>query len=260
MTARTRRNARLLRVRDGFHISRKPIVGPAAEHHAHYVGDSVQLPRGDGPPILFAIARDPHTVFASWSIDWQSAFKKTGPVNRQVHLRVCRADGLEAVRVVVEPMAPGHYVTRSDLDGPYRLEIGYYQPADVWHSIATSNEVSMPVDRIAEQRDVDVATVPLHLTFQQLHELLSAKTGATCATEISKFQRQVFSKSQEALTKNERKVLEKLGLSVSELEISRRNFNKANCDKLARRARALVSTYSTSPSCGFEAAVASAVS
>jgi len=250
MTARMRRNARVVRLRDGFHISRKPIVRPATGHHAHYAADAVRLPRGDGPPILFAIARDPRTIFASWSVDWQSAFEKNIPVNRQVHLRVCRADGLEEMRVVVEPMASTQYVTRSDLDGPYRLEIGYYQPADVWHLIATSNEVLMPSDRIAEYGDLDVATVPLHLRFQQLHELFGAKTAGTCATEISKFQKKVLSKAQEALTTDERQLLAKLGVSLSDIEISRRNFSKSHRDKFARRVRTLVTADSTSPTSG----------
>lgn len=254
-------NTRALKRHDGFHISRRPIVRRETQDHAHYVADPVELPHAYGPPILFAIARDPHTIFASWSIDWQSTFEKATPVNRRVHLRVCRADGMEEMRVAVEPMASSHYVTMSNLHGPYRLEIGYYQPADVWHSIANSSDVLMPPDRIADQADVDhLAAVPLHLKFQSLLDVLGAKTDAPCAIEMSKFQKQILSKRHEALTADEQKILENLGVSLSEIEIARHKFSQDDCEKLARRTRALVGAGSTSPSRGFEAAVASAVS
>ena len=84
-------------------------------------------------------------------------------------------------------MAGMHYVTMSQRHRTCRLEIGYYQPADVWHSVMKSNEVMMPPRELSESEDVDIATIPFHLSFQQLVELYGANDAAL-ATFISRFQ------------------------------------------------------------------------
>src|SRR5881296_930989 len=89
------RNARALKTRGGFRISRNPVVRISAADERHDLPDGVRLPREYGARILFAIARDPRTIFASWNIDWLALFEKVVPRDRQVHLRVHRADGLE---------------------------------------------------------------------------------------------------------------------------------------------------------------------
>ncbi|MGC2353566.1 MAG: hypothetical protein WA496_09225, partial [Candidatus Udaeobacter sp.] len=107
---KTKRNTRTSKAREVFQISRKPVVHLAADSRLKDVGDSPGLPRVYDPPILFAIARDSRTIFTSWNIDWVSVFEKAIPVDRQVHLRVYRADGLEEKSVAVEAMAGMHYI------------------------------------------------------------------------------------------------------------------------------------------------------
>src|ERR1700741_3763205 len=144
-----KRNTRTL-AREGFQVSREPVVCLAADNRLKDSGNSIALPRAYGPPVLFAIARDSRCIFTGWKIDWLSVFKKAMPADRQVHLRVYRADGLEEKSVAVEPMTGMHYVTTSEPHGSYRLDIGYYRPADVWHSVAKSNEIVMPPCSINE--------------------------------------------------------------------------------------------------------------
>src|SRR5207244_8773410 len=74
----------------------------------------VELPRVYGAPLLFAIARDPRTLFAYWNVDWSSIFENTAPVDRQVHLRVYRSDGSEETVAAVEPMVGRCYLTGSE--------------------------------------------------------------------------------------------------------------------------------------------------
>ena len=66
------------------------------------------------------------------------------PADRQVHLRVIGEEDVIETRVAVEPMSAMHYVTISGLHSSYRVEIGYFQPLDTWHCVATSGEVEMP--------------------------------------------------------------------------------------------------------------------
>jgi hypothetical protein len=247
------RNVQTSKAPDGFHISREPVVGLVEADRSPDVGDSVGFTREYGARILFAIARDPRTIFASWNIDWSSLFERVLPVDRQVHIRLYGADGLEEKTVAVEPMAAMHYVTTSGWHASYRVEIGYYQPAAVWHSVAISHEIAMPPTGVAETTDVDLATIPFHVAFQHLLNLFRPATETRLATVFSQFQKRVLTSGQpKALGGYEQKILRKLQVSVSEIAGGWRAFNKIDGEKLARRTRALLAFGSTSPSRGFE--------
>lgn len=214
-------------------------------------GDSVGLLQVYGRPILFAIARDSRTIFVSWSIDWPSVFAKALPAGREVHLRVYRADGLEEKSVPVEPMATMHYVTIPGPHASYRVEIGYYRPADVWHSVATSNEVLMPPNGIAETAELDLATIPFHVSFQQLLDLLGPATDTALAAVISQFEKRALSSEEKTLNGRDEKILRELHDWVSEVAAEWRAFNDIDDEKLARRTRALLGFGSSSPFRGF---------
>src|SRR6266478_5986548 len=181
-------------VTDGFRISNGPVIQTAEEAGTSTAdfGDIAELPRSHGAPELFAIARDPRTIFTYWSIDWPRVFARRIPVDRQVHLRVYRGDGALEMRAAVEPMAGNSYLTVSQPRGVYRVEIGYYQPEDVWNSVAISDEVTMPADKVAKDADVDLATIPFHLNFQQLLRLFRLSNGAPLAETISRFQKRAL--------------------------------------------------------------------
>ena len=249
---KTKRNTRTSKAREVFQISRKPVVHLAADSRLKDAGDSPGLPRVYDPPILFAIARDSRTIFTSWNIDWVSVFEKAIPVDRQVHLRVYRADGLEEKSVAVEPMAGMHYVTTPEPHGSYRVEIGYYQPADVWHSVATSKEVVMPPSGITGTRDVDLVTIPFHLSFQQLLDFFGPANDTELAAVISQFQKRALSSEGRArLSAEEKRILRELDVSLSDIAAARRAFDDADSEKLARRTRALLGFGSSSLFRGF---------
>jgi hypothetical protein len=241
-----------MKTRQTFHISRNPLVPLPETEQSHDLGNGLGLPRLPGSPRLLAVARDPWTVFAYWDVDWPSTFKNATPVDRQVHLRIHCVDGLEEKEAAIEPMAGTHYVTMSQRHRTCRLEIGYYQPADVWHSVVKSTEVMMPPREISESEDVDIATIPFHLSFQQLVELYGANDAAL-ATFISRFQTRAASSGRyETLSSAERRILQGAGLTLSKLGHSRRAFNQINSEKLKNRAKVLLDLGATSPSRGFK--------
>jgi uncharacterized protein DUF4912 len=205
-------------------------------------------------PFLFAIARDERTIFASWNIDWRSVFEKAMPADRQVHLRVIRGDGVVETRVAVEPMSATHYLTISSLPDSYRVEIGYFEPFDNWHSVATSDEVEMPPHGSVEVADVDLATIPFHLSFQQLANLFGAVNDTQLARVVSEFQSRVLSsdKPNEA-TRSDTQILRNLNLSLPEIAAAKRDFREIDSEKLARRVRAMFRFAATSPARGFQA-------
>lgn len=241
--------------RKTFHISRKPVIPLAEDQEARGLTSGLELPRSYGPPRLLAIARDPWTIFAYWSVDWPSVFKNAAPVDRQVHLRIHCADGLAENEAVAEPMAGMHYITMSQRHHACRLEIGYYQPADVWNSVTISNEIMMPPTEVSEAEQVDIATIPFHLSFQQLVDLFGAN-GDRLATAISRFQTQAGGK-QERLSSKDRKILRQAGVALSEVADARRAFTQIDSKKLEKRGEGRVAPGATSPSRAFKGGWAS---
>jgi hypothetical protein len=149
-------------------------------------------------------------------------------------------------------MTAMHYVTTSGSHASYRVEIGYYQPADVWHSVAISHEIAMPPTGVSETTDVDLATIPFHVAFQQLLNLFRTATETRLATVLSQFQKRALSRERrKALSGDERKILRKLQVSLSEVAAGRRAFNEIDSETLARRTRAFLGFAGTSPSRGF---------
>ncbi len=218
------------------------------------VHDRMGPTRVCGQPFLFAIARDARTIFASWNINWRSVFEKAMPVDRQVHLRVIGGEGVIETRVAVEPMSAMHYVTISGLHNSYRVEIGYFQPFDTWHSVATSGEVEMPPQGSAELADVDLATIPFHLSFQQLANLFLAANDTPVARLVSEFQKRVLNCDKpNGATPSDTQILRSLNLSLPAIATAARDLRKIDPEKLARRARAMLRFAATSPVRGFEA-------
>jgi hypothetical protein len=237
---------------DGFRVSSEAIVCPDNGQENKF-GEGVGLPRIHGGPILFAIARDPRTIFTYWSIDWPAVFAKTVPVDRQAHLRMYRADGVEEEGVAVEPMSGNCSIAVSRPGGSYHVEIGYYQPADVWNSIATSNEITMPGDSFADDGEVGLATIPFHLSFQRLLDLIGASKGDALAEIISQFQtRALRTEERKQLSSKEREILRAMGLSLSEIAAARRAFiDEASTEALRKLTDPLLGFAPTSPARGF---------
>jgi len=134
------------------------------------------------------------------------------------------------------------------------VEIGYFQPLDSWHSVATSNEIDMPRCGSVELADIDLATIPFHLSFQQLADLFGRPNDTPVATVVSEFQKRMLSlvKPNET-TLSDRQILRNLNLSISEIAAAHHGFKKIDTEKVVRRARATFRVAATSPVRGFQA-------
>jgi len=239
----------------GYRISNGPVVRLARSDPKlpNDLPEVIELPRVYGEPLLFAIARDPQTLFAYWIIDWSSIFENTAPVDRQVHLRVYRNDGTEEISEAVEPMAGNCYLKVSEPGASYRIEIGYYQPEDVWNLVAKSDVVSVPPESVAQSVDVDVVTIPFHLSFQRLIDTFRASNGNALSEIVSRLQKRAVSDEERALLSPEEwEVLRAMDLSVADIDAARSAFLKrGNGTALRRRAEALLGFGASSPSRGF---------
>ncbi|HKP05211.1 MAG TPA: DUF4912 domain-containing protein [Chthoniobacterales bacterium] len=201
-----------------FVLSSRPIVpleerAPAPSADFENLGD---LPRSYGGAFLFAIARDPHTLFAYWDIDWVEVFGDNPPADRKAHLRVLWHEGIEESKTAVEPMAGSQLITVLHARSSYRIELGFYAPEDVWNSVATSDAVVTPPDDVAETGPIDVATVPFHLSFQRIVDAFrgSKYDGDAIVEIVGRLQEQADN-SDASLPESERELLRTLESGLS---------------------------------------------
>jgi hypothetical protein len=238
--------------RTGFRVANGPVVRKSDAEQAALVSDFSNLPSISGAPILFAIARDPRTIFTYWNIDWPSVFAAAQPQDRQVYLRVITADGTDESESVVEPMLGSFYARAAKPRANYRVELGYYEQSGAWRSVAISDVVTMPPESASENAVVDVATVPFHLSFQHMIDVFRESNGDELTTAISRWQDRAIAQDTAQVSAEEREVLRAMNLSIEGIGTARRAFMQRSDDAIVRkRAEAILGFGSTSPACGF---------
>ena len=209
------------------------------------------LPRVYGPPLLFAIPRDPRTIFAYWNVDWSDIFAQSEPLDRQVYLRVINGDGTDESEAVVEPMMGSHYATVTQPGGRYHTELGYYHRDGGWSPVATSQPVTMPPDAVSGSADLDLATVPFHLSFQRLIDLFRISKGNALSEILARLQQRALTREErDLLTPEEWELFLALDLSLADLDEERAPF-AADGDSLRRKAEAVLGFGASSPAHGF---------
>ena len=234
----------------GFRISGGPVVPPRVPDSVASTPDYAQLPTTYGAPILFAIPRDPRTIFTYWNIDWSDAFARNAPVDRQVYLRLKREDGSDEIEEPIEPMLGSHYLFVAQSKGRYQVELGFYQPAGFWNSLASSDAITMPSDSSSENAEIDIATVPFHLSFQRMIDLFRAANGDAIASVLARLQGRAAraGTAGQPLSHAEREILHAMNISLSELDAARQRFSDRIVDDLLRKkAEALLGFGGTSP-------------
>ena len=156
-----------------FRVSADPVVenGHTSELATDEIAADDALPTSYASPTLYLMARDPHSLFAYWDVDWTEAFREQKPRDRKVHLRVTRSDGAEETSLEVEPMAGSCYIDVTSGDESYTADLGYYEPAGVWNSVAISIPVATPPDSVEQAEAPDFATVPFHISFQRMIDM-----------------------------------------------------------------------------------------
>jgi len=151
------------------------IPAPAAAAPAYE--DLGALPATYEEDTLFLIARDPRWLFAYWDFDWSKY-----PVSSmrygyaQFFLKISRSSGEQEAMVEVNPAARNWYVPVNHPDSIYTSEIGYFDQEGAWRSIVKSAAAHTPPDALApEAQAIDFATVPAHLSFERLLELVQER-------------------------------------------------------------------------------------
>jgi hypothetical protein len=227
-----------------FVLSNRPVVPPESQEQSSRgrsrdYENLGELPRFYGRPVFFGIARDPHTLFVYWEIDWKGTFGDKPPADRKVHLRVISDDGTEETRVSVEPFAGNHCVAVSQARSTYRVELGYHQPAQVWNSVATSKTIATPPDGVSETGDIDVATVPFHLSFQRMVDAFrgSKYDGDALVDIVARLQERADDSTEGTLTDADRELLRAIDCTLSETDAMERSRLRKSEDAFGTRQR-----------------------
>lgn len=238
-----------------FHLSSSPVVTPAQDE-----GDSPalesdlssELPRSYAQPIVFAMARDPKTLFVYWDIDWPQIFAANAPADRLVYLRVYDDADAELNQITVEPMARHCEVPVKNPGGFFRVEMGYFDRDQKWQVAGSSEIVETPPDKIGALAPGDFALVPFHITFQRLTELFRATRTdeGSLVQSLTRLQEKSLHPEQfGSLAPEEREVYRAMKASTSERTyLPRIPLDRANEMRLQKKLESVLGFGAARPS------------
>ncbi len=128
--------------------------------------DLGSLPTGYGE--MFLIARDPHWLFTYWDFDYAKF-----PSPRKLFIQVYRNNELESV-VEINEIARNWYIPVQSAGSEYSVVFGYRDANDVWAIVSKAGPTQTPPESISPNWDTQFATVPFHLSFNFLLDVVSA--------------------------------------------------------------------------------------
>ncbi len=160
-------------------------TGPDSSASRAKYNDLGDLPTGYGE--VFLIARDPHWLFTYWDFDY-SKF----PSARQLFLQVRRGESIEAV-IEINDTARNWYLPVQTADADYWVSFGYKDQAGISQIVSTAGPAHTPRETVSENWDSLFATLPFHLSFNFLHEVIAAAKaqGQPLAEALARLQQGV---------------------------------------------------------------------
>src|SRR6201997_693404 len=141
-----------------------------------------ELPSGYGD--MFVVARDPHWLFTYWDFDYSKL-----PGQRQLGLQVFRDDALETT-IDINEIARNWYLPVQAANANYRVVFGYKDGQGTWHSVGEAGPTHTPPEAVSTEWDTLFATVPIHLTFNLLVDVVEAakSRGEPLAEALARLQ------------------------------------------------------------------------
>jgi hypothetical protein len=154
-------------------VSAEKSKGPGAKNNAAVepadklkFEDLGPLPTGYGE--MFLIARDPHWLFTYWDFDYAKF-----PPNRKLFIEVYRKGELEST-VEINEIARNWYIPVQAAGSEYNVVFGYRDTNNAWTTVGKAGPTQTPPESISPNWDTQFATVPFHLSFNFLLDVVSA--------------------------------------------------------------------------------------
>jgi hypothetical protein len=148
------------------------------------------LPTGYGE--MFLIARDPHWLFTYWDFDY-SKF----PTAIKLFLEVYQGNELEST-IDINEIARNWYIPVSAAASEYSVIFGYRDENGERTIVDKAGPARTPPESISPNWETDFATVPFHLSFNFLLDVISsARTqGQPLAESLARLQQAAIGSSE----------------------------------------------------------------
>jgi len=155
-----------------FEVAPRPVESNLAPVYED-LGD---LPGSYNEDTLFLTARDPRWLFTYWDFNWgrYAPAAMRGGIS-QFFLKITTTSGTQEALVEINPEARNWYVPVSQPGAEYFAEIGFFTKEGAWHKVVHSAPAATPSDGLDPDTAAAFATVPAHLTFERLLELVKEK-------------------------------------------------------------------------------------
>jgi hypothetical protein len=124
------------------------------------------MPSGYGE--MFLIARDPHWLFTYWDFDYAKF-----PIPRKLFIEVYRNNELEST-IEINDVARNWYIPVQSASSEYNVVFGYRGTDDRWTVVGKAGPTQTPPESISPNWDTQFATVPFHLSFNFLLDVVKA--------------------------------------------------------------------------------------
>jgi hypothetical protein len=124
------------------------------------------MPSGYGE--MFLIARDPHWLFTYWDFDYAKF-----PIPRRLFIEVYRSNELEST-IEINDVARNWYIPVQSASSEYSVVFGYRGTDDIWTVVGKAGPTQTPPESISPNWDTQFATVPFHLSFNFLLDVVKA--------------------------------------------------------------------------------------
>ncbi len=163
-------------------------------HNASPYDDLGELPESYGSGRLFFAARDPKWIYAYWDYTWhQMEDMRRAARWSELKLRIHAGGdprGPVVQEVTMNPSSRNWFVQVEHANAEYCAEFGYYNHDGHFIATAVSKPARTPSDRFSDRTDARFVTIPFHISFHDLFELVKKyfKDGEELADVLSRLQ------------------------------------------------------------------------
>lgn len=175
--------------RGGYRVSSRPVIRaqPIREESPAGLGE---LPASYGRDVLYALARDPQSIFLYWDLNWAHLFAAAGENSPTVHIRVVREDETEEATHEIDPARGFCFLEVAAAGASYSCELGFFSGTE-WKGLIRSNATATPSSEMSEEAVAEFAALPMHLSFQRMLDMIDTSTEReNLASSVAKLQSQ----------------------------------------------------------------------
>jgi hypothetical protein len=163
---------------EGFQISAEPVVQtrrPPGKNGATKSATAEAWGAFEGDH-LAVLARDPKTLFVYWDLNLARHLAAAGLDEGKIQLRVRNEEGSTETHAQVDPLSGYAFVEVAAAGSRYVCELGCLD-GSAWRTLVRSEAVATPAASISADADADFATLPFHLSFQRLLDILRGSSN-----------------------------------------------------------------------------------